>query len=70
GTGSIWGPICGALVVLLFNEGLRSLEQYQMLVYGILLLIVIVAVPGGLYGATKKLYKKLTTRKGDKTNAA
>lgn len=71
GTGSILGPIFGAALVLLITEGLRTFEQYQMLMYGILLLVVVVALPGGIYGETKKLIGKLTSKgKGGKANAA
>lgn len=71
GTGSIVGPLIGSLVVLVLNEGLRAFEQYQMLVYGILLLIVIVMLPGGLYGAIKSVVNKITKNgKGGKANAS
>lgn len=69
GTASISGPIIGACTVMLLNECLRSLEQYQMLVYGVLLLIVILVLPGGLYGYFKNLSKKIAGRKGN-THAA
>ena len=70
GTGSLAGPIIGALVVLLLNEGLRAFEQYQMLVYGILLLLVIVAIPGGIYGTAKSFIKRLMHRKEGKADAS
>lgn len=71
GTGSILGPIFGAALVLLITEGLRTFEQYQMLMYGILLLVVVVALPGGIYGETRKLIGKLTSKgKGGKADAA
>lgn len=70
GTGSILGPILGALLVFIITECLRVFEQYQMLIYGALLLIVIVAFPGGVYGEGKKLIAKLTKGKGGKKNAA
>lgn len=71
GTGSIAGPVCGAVLVLLLTESLRAFEQYQMLIYGILLLVVIVALPGGIFGAVKGVFKKLfALRKGGKADAA
>lgn len=51
GTASRFGPIFGAVSVLILNEALRATEKYQLLIYGVLLLIVIVVLPGGLYGA-------------------
>ncbi len=71
GTGSIFGPIFGAVFVLLITEGLRTFEQYQMLMYGILLLLVVVALPGGIYGEAKKLMGRLISKgKGGKAHAA
>lgn len=58
GTASVVGPIIGVSTVMVLNECLRFLEQYQLLVYGILLLIVIVALPGGLWGCIKDVVKK------------
>ncbi len=71
GTGSIAGPIVGVVVVLMLIEGLRMFEQYQMLMYGILLLIVVVTMPGGLYGSLKSLFGWFTDRrKGGRIDVA
>ena len=70
GTGSLLGPILGAVTVFVMTECLRVFEQYQMLIYGALLLVVIVAFPGGIYGEGKKLIARLTKRKGGVKNAA
>ena len=71
GTGSIPGSIVGAVLVFSITEGLRMFEQYQMLIYGALLLVVIVALPGGVYGETKKLFDNLMDRrKGGNRHAA
>ena len=55
GSGCLLGPVLGSFVVLLVNEVLRALQDYQMFVYGVLLLIVVVAMPGGLYGEVMRL---------------
>jgi branched-chain amino acid transport system permease protein len=59
GSSSLLGPIFGVATILLLNEALRSAQQYQMLIYGILLLIVIVLFPGGVYGMIKSLQHKI-----------
>ncbi len=61
GSGSLLGPVIGAAAVLVLNEAIRSAERYQMLIYGVLLLLVILAIPGGIYGTIKKM---LRARKG------
>lgn len=58
GTASLSGPIMGAASVLLLNEGLRFAERYQMLIYGFMLLVVILLMPGGIYGIIKKQINK------------
>lgn len=68
GTASKSGSIIGAAAILLLNEGLRKMENMQMLIYGILLLIVILLLPGGIHGMIKTLYQKYKG-KGDQKNA-
>jgi len=63
GTGSIIGPILGSISVLLLTEALRSFADYQVLVYGLLLLVVIVAIPGGFNGLIKKVTDKYRSSK-------
>ena len=63
GTGSLVGPIIGVIFIELLLELIRPLQEYQMLLYGCLLLIVIVALPGGLYGGVKDAIVSLKRRK-------
>lgn len=78
GSGSLLGPIVGVVSVELLIESLRSLQDYQGFIYGILLLIIIVALPGGIYRGIKDIiaYIKRKTGlhnlngKGVKANAA
>ncbi|MEG2633190.1 MAG: branched-chain amino acid ABC transporter permease [Oscillospiraceae bacterium] len=56
GSGSLLGPVVGVVSVEVLIEMIRSLQEYQGFVYGVLLLIVIVALPGGLYGGIKDVY--------------
>jgi len=54
GVCSDWGPVIGAAGILLLTEILSFAQQYQLLVYGILLLIFIVFLPGGVVGEFRK----------------
>ncbi|GHV37187.1 branched-chain amino acid ABC transporter permease [Synergistales bacterium] len=58
GTGSLLGPVIGAFSVTLLNEALRVAEKYQMFIYGTLMLLVIIALPGGIYGSLKRLLNR------------
>ena len=64
GTASKWGPVIGAIAIQSLNELLRPLANMQMLVYGILLLLVIVAMPGGIYGTLQDIVSKLRKKGG------
>lgn len=59
GTASMSGPIIGVMVLMVLTELLRSLAQYQVLVYGAILLIVIIAIPGGIHGTIMRLLASL-----------
>jgi branched-chain amino acid transport system permease protein len=51
GRGTIWGPAVGAAVLIVSGEVFRTVfEQANMLVYGILILVVILAMPKGIVG--------------------
>jgi branched-chain amino acid transport system permease protein len=64
GTGTLAGPIFGVVTVMLLVEALRDFQDYQVFIYGILMLIVIVALPGGLYGASKDVYQRFVAKPG------
>ena len=66
GSASLAGPIIGAISIEILLEGLRTFEEYQMLIYGILLLIVIVAMPGGIVGAVKNIKAGILRRRAQK----
>jgi len=50
GAGSVGGPLIGALVVGLLPELLSSLEEYRLLLFGALLLVVLWVAPRGVAG--------------------
>lgn len=62
GSASLLGPVTGVVTVLLLNEALRSAQKYQMFIYGILLLAVILLMPGGIYGMIRDTIR--SRRKG------
>ena len=70
GTGSMVGPIIGVIVIELLLELSRPLQEYQMLLYGVLMLIVIVALPGGIFGGFKDLITNMKRKKDAKAVAS
>lgn len=55
GTGTYWGPFLGALLHVVLPEALRAFSDFEILVYGISLVLVLLFFPGGLAGAVAKL---------------
>ena len=70
GSGSMLGPIIGVVVITILLEIIRPFQEYQMLLFGALLLIVIVALPGGIYGGIKDAIVSNQRKKMAKTIAA
>lgn len=48
GIGTIAGPLVGAIVINMLPETIRALKDYQDLVYGAALILILIFAPGGL----------------------
>ena len=61
GFGTVVGPVIGGIIMQVLPEALRFLGDWRLVVYGVVLLIVILRFPGGLYPYVQALINK---RKG------
>lgn len=59
GTGTIFGPILGAVFLKLLPELTYSFQDYELLVNGLILIVVLVFMPRGLYGVWTSLRVKV-----------
>ncbi len=59
GMGTFIGPIIGAVVITVINEAIQVLGAYQMLVYGIFIVVAVIYVPEGLVGVVKMIQRNL-----------
>jgi branched-chain amino acid transport system permease protein len=50
GMGSTPGVVAAAILLTLLNEGLRDFEQYRMIVFALLLIVIMIVRPQGLLG--------------------
>lgn len=64
GMGSTVGVIVAAVLLTTLSESLRSVPQYRMIIYSLLLIILMITRPQGLLGP--KTIKKIFPRKGGK----
>ena len=60
GSGAVSGPLVGALIVGLLPEWLSSLEEFRLLFFGALLLVVLWAAPDGVVGMVSRLWRRGT----------
>jgi branched-chain amino acid transport system permease protein len=58
GIGTITGPLVGAIVINLLPETFRGLKDYQDLVYGAALIVLLIYVPGGLASLGSTLMRR------------
>lgn len=69
GLGTVAGPVLGAVLLKLSSEVFRNeFAQANLLIYGALLVIVILFMPGGLMGGFRRLFKS-GTRKSQRVSA-
>jgi len=58
GIGTVIGPLVGAIVINLLPETFRALKDYQDLVYGVALILLLIYAPGGLAALTHPFKRK------------
>jgi branched-chain amino acid transport system permease protein len=51
GRGRFWGPVLGAVLLILLPELLSGLAQYKHIFYGAVMIIMIMAAPQGIIGS-------------------
>src|ERR1035437_3399176 len=61
GIATLAGPILGAFALPILQENLQFLQDYQMIFFGVMLVVVIIYVPKGLMRAIMSLRKKFNS---------
>jgi branched-chain amino acid transport system permease protein len=64
GLGSIYGSFLGAALLTLLPEFLRAAHDYDIIIYGGLLMLMVMFMPGGLVRGIPDLFRKLVKGKG------
>jgi len=63
GLGSIYGSFLGAALLTLLPEILRGANDYDIIIYGALLMVMVMFMPGGLVRGIPDLYRKIVKQK-------
>ncbi len=58
GRGTIWGPLLGAIVFTALPEVLSFAANYKLIIYGLLMIVMVIAMPEGVFGAWAGKKKK------------
>ena len=71
GTGTLWGPVLGAAIFVLVSEWLRALQEYRFVIFGVVLLLVVLFMPIGVFPALQKAFRRRRERResGDEAPA-
>ncbi|MGH3664716.1 MAG: branched-chain amino acid ABC transporter permease, partial [Egibacteraceae bacterium] len=62
GMGTLWGPVVGAAIFTLGPEFLRAGDQYRLLLYGVIIVLLVRFMPNGLWGTAENLFRRRTLR--------
>lgn len=57
GTGSPWGAVIGGVLITLLPELLRGLGDYRPLINGVILIVIILYSPKGIWDLTRRLQR-------------
>jgi branched-chain amino acid transport system permease protein len=63
GIGTIFGPVLGALFLKLLPEITYQFQDYEMLLNGVILIVVLLFMPKGLFGAVTTIRNRLVNRR-------
>lgn len=62
GGGSIWGALLGACILTILPEYLRSFKDFDILVYGVILMAILLFMPEGLLKGSTIFMRRLKKR--------
>lgn len=69
GLGSVYGSFLGAALLTLLPEFLRGANDYDIIIYGALLMVMVMYMPGGLVRGIPALFRKILKLKGEAGHA-
>ncbi len=62
GSGTIIGPIIGAFIMIFLPEYLRIAEEYRLIIYAVMLILIVFYMPKGITNLIKIAYNKVLSK--------
>lgn len=59
GMGDLWGPVLGTVILGIIPELLRSFKDFDILIYGLLLMVIVIFLPQGTVSLFRIIKSKL-----------
>ena len=70
GMASIWGALLGASLLTMLPEWLHAFADFEMVVYGLILMLVMVVMPQGLTRGLMDIYAKTKKQNRNRSSIA
>ncbi len=70
GMGSLWGSVFGTFLLTILPEFLHAVKEYNVLVYGTVLMVVLIFFPQGLFPGILEVWAKAKARAQTQSPAA
>ena len=64
GMASIWGALLGAAVLTVLPETLTVFTEYEMIVYGLVMIVIMILLPQGLFRGVLDIYESAKHKAG------
>ena len=58
GPSTVLGPVVGAVIITLVPELLRVTNELRLVIYGLALMLVVLALPGGVFGFAERMRRQ------------
>jgi branched-chain amino acid transport system permease protein len=58
GLGSRWGPIIGAITIMVANELMKEFGEWRMVAFGAITVVFMVAFPQGIVGLVDSFWQQ------------
>lgn len=65
GLGNIWGSVVAAAIILVIPEKLQAIQEYRMLIFSVLVLLILRYRPKGILPRPVRVLARFTGRKGE-----